>query len=152
MNQPPCKVAIDIGSKLRTIEYARNSNDMTNVMKRTIAVVDDDYRILESLESLLESAGHVVRLFPSGEAFLEAGILPEIDCLISDISMPGIDGLGLLRSARLDRPDLPVILITGREELMNAQLPLDVARQLFRKPFDGKKLLAAVSAALLKSR
>ena len=108
--------------------------------------------ILESLESLLESAGHVVRLFPSGEAFLEAGILSEIDCLISDISIPGIDGLGLLRSVRLDRPDLPVILITGREELMNTELPLGVApREVFRKPFDGKKLLAAVSAALRES-
>ena len=126
---------------------------MTDVVKRNIAVVDDDYRILESLESLLESAGHVVHLFSSGEAFLESGVFPEIDCLISDVSMPGVDGFGLLRSARLDRPDLPVILITGREELMNAQLPSDATpRKFFRKPFDGKKLLAAVSAALLESR
>jgi FixJ family two-component response regulator len=122
---------------------------MTDAIKRTVAVVDDDYRVLESLESLLESAGHTVRLFPSAEAFLEAGGLAEVDCLISDIGMPGIDGFGLLRLAQLDRPDLPVILITGREELMNAQPPVDLApRHFFKKPFDGKKLLAAVTGVL----
>ena len=70
---------------------------MTDDIKRTIAVVDDDYRILESLESLLESAGHSVRLSPSGRPFWNPGVLSEIDCLISDISMPGMDGFGLLK-------------------------------------------------------
>jgi FixJ family two-component response regulator len=125
---------------------------MTDDLKRTVAVVDDDYRILESLESLLESAGHTVRLFSSGEAFLKADVLAEVDCLISDIGMTGIDGFGLLRITRLDRPNLPVILITGREELMNIQSSADPPHNLFKKPFDGKKLLAAVSAALRETR
>ncbi len=126
---------------------------MTDDIKRTVAVVDDDYRILESLESLLESAGHSVRLFSSGEAFLESGVLADLDCLISDISMPGIDGFGLLRITRLDRPDLPVIFITGREELINSQSPADtMPRHFFKKPFNGKKLLSAVSAVLSEIR
>jgi FixJ family two-component response regulator len=45
----------------------------------------------------LESAGNSVRLFSSGDAFLESGALADLDCLMSDISMPGIDGFGLLR-------------------------------------------------------
>ncbi len=122
---------------------------MTDDLKWTVAVVDDDYRVLESLESLLESAGHTVRLFSSGETFLKADVLAEVDCLISDIGMTGIDGFGLLGIARLERPNLPIILITGREELMNFQLSADTPpRNLFKKPFDGKMLLAAVSAAL----
>ncbi len=122
---------------------------MTDDIKRTVAVVDDDYRILESLESLLESAGHSVRLFSSGEAFLESGVLADLDCLISDISMPGIDGFGLLRITRLDRPDLPVIFITGREELINSQPPADAApRHFFKSHLMGKKLLSAVSVVL----
>jgi len=126
---------------------------MTGAIKRTVAVVDDDYRVLESLESLLESAGHIVRLFPSAEAFLQADVLAEVDCVISDISMTGIDGFGLLRVAQLDRPDLPIILITGREELMNTQPPADSApRHIFKKPFDGKKLLAAVTGVLEGAR
>ena len=53
-----------------------------------IGVVEDDQRILESLEMLLESASHVVRLFTSAMALLESSSLAEIDCLISDIGLP----------------------------------------------------------------
>jgi FixJ family two-component response regulator len=122
---------------------------MTDAISRTIAVVDDDYRILESLESLLESAGHRVHLFLSAEDFLEAGVVNDVDCLISDIGMPGMDGYRLLRQVLLDRPSLPVFLITGREELTKAPAPIAVApERFFMKPFDGKKLLGAVADAL----
>jgi hypothetical protein len=77
-----------------------------------IAVVDDDQRILESLGSLLESADYAVRLLPSALALLESGCLAEIDCLISDIDMPVMDGFELLRTVHLARPELPIILIT----------------------------------------
>ena len=53
-----------------------------------VAVVDDDQRILESLEILLESAGYDARLFPSATALLESGGVQEIECLISDVGMP----------------------------------------------------------------
>jgi len=72
-----------------------------------IAVVDDDTRVLESLEDLLESAGHRVHLFKSAQALLENPAFGEIDCLISDIGMPAIDGFDLERLARAARPELP---------------------------------------------
>ena|ERR1700733_10650027 len=126
---------------------------MTEAIKHTVAVVDDDYRVLESLESLLESAGYIVRLFSSAEAFISANALSQVDCLISDISMPGIDGFRLLKVAQLDRPQLPVILITGREELMSARAPVNLpSEHFFIKPFDGKKLLAAVTVALRRNQ
>jgi FixJ family two-component response regulator len=122
---------------------------MTVAIRRTIAVVDDDSRILESLESLLESAGHCVHLFHSAEAFLESGILADVDCLISDIGMSGIDGYGLLRLVQARRPGLHVFLITGREEVIRAQPGVDLpSNHFFVKPFDGKKLLSDVAAAL----
>lgn len=115
-------------------------------MMAVVAVVDDDLRVLESLENLLESAGHSVRLFPSATALLENCAFDDIDCLISDISMPGIDGSELEGLAHAARPELPVILITGHDDTEPAAI--ERCQGFFRKPFDGRQLLAAVTKAL----
>jgi FixJ family two-component response regulator len=117
-------------------------------MTFVVAVVDDDRRVLESLGDLLESAGHVVRLFPSATALLENCAFAEMDCLISDISMPFMDGLELRRLAQAARPELPVILITGHELTEQAMAAGQGSQGFFRKPFNGQELLAAVSKAL----
>jgi FixJ family two-component response regulator len=116
--------------------------------KRMIAVVDDDPRLLESLENLLESAGYAVRTFSSARALIDAG-LSNIDCLITDIGMPAMDGFELHDIAKKSRPDLPVFLITGRHEIGDQQRAngKDISG-FFRKPFNGPALLAAVGDAL----
>jgi len=118
-----------------------------------IAVVDDDQRILESLERLLESADHAVRPFASAAALLESGYLAEIDCLISDIDMPVMNGFELLRAMHVAQPELPIILITGHPEMLN-RLPTVGSGHyhLFKKPFNGQELLTAISDALQNSR
>lgn len=117
-----------------------------------IAVVDDDVRILESLQDLLESAGHSVCSFSSARSLLENDVLPEIDCLIADIGMPLINGFELHRLARDARPDLPIIFITARPETATQKRAAAQGHQgFFRKPFDGPALLAAVKHALLAS-
>lgn len=117
-------------------------------MTAVVAIVDDDPRVLESLENLLESAGHTVRLFPSATALLEHCGFEEIDCLISDLSMAGIDGSELEGFAHAARPELPVILITGHDVTERARAAIERSQGFFRKPFDGRQLLAAVSRAL----
>jgi FixJ family two-component response regulator len=114
-----------------------------------IAVVDDDQRILGSLDILLESAGYAVRLFSSATALLESGGLREIDCLISDVGMSVMDGFELVQAIETARPGLPIILITGRPDLLNRSPP-DWPRdfRLFKKPFNGQELLTAVGEAL----
>jgi FixJ family two-component response regulator len=115
----------------------------------TIAVVDDDPRLLESLQELLESAGHSVRSFRSGQLFLEdKAALGEIACLIADIGMPVIDGFELEKLVKRQRPELSVILITGRHEIADQQRAIAQGNRFFRKPFDGQALLAAVGQAL----
>lgn len=115
----------------------------------SIAVVDDDQRILESLENLLESADYAVRPFASGTALLESGYIAEIDCLISDIDMPAMDGFELVRRIHATRPELPILLITGHPEMLNRSPPIGANyHRLFKKPFDGQELLTAVSDAL----
>lgn len=119
--------------------------------KRTVAVVDDDVRLLESLENLFESAGYNVRTFASANALLEAG-LSGIDCLITDIGMPGMDGFELLDVAKKARPRLPVFLLTGRHEIgdQDRAMGKDLSG-FFRKPFSGQDLLASVDHALRNS-
>ena len=113
-----------------------------------IAVVDDDRRILDSLRSLLESADYDVREFESAEEFLESGCLPQIDCLISDISMARMDGYELTRTIHGVRPQLPVVLVTGRPDLLSHTPGSGIGRyRAFLKPFDGQTLLEAVSDA-----
>jgi FixJ family two-component response regulator len=115
----------------------------------TIAVVDDDPRILESLGNLLESADYAVRLFASAATLLESSCLAEIDCLISDIGMPVMDGLELVRLVHAARPGLPIILITGHSDMLDRLPPIGLGHYcLFKKPFDGQELLTAVSDAL----
>jgi len=114
-----------------------------------IAVVDDDLSILGSLDILLESAGYAARLFSSATALLESGGLREIDCLISDVGMPVMDGFALGRAIETARPGLPIILITGRSDLQNRSPPDWPGHVcVFKKPFDGQELLTAVGEAL----
>jgi DNA-binding response OmpR family regulator len=125
---------------------------MAESARFVVAVVDDDHRTLESLNDLLEAAGYDARLYTSGRMLWTQGGLSDIDCLISDIGMPEMDGFELRRLALLERPELPVILITGRPEL-RAQDSSNIERdRYFEKPFDGRQLLAAIRAALGSAR
>jgi len=115
----------------------------------TIAVVDDDVRVLESLEDLLESAGHSVVLFTSGVDLLSTDVLADLDCLITDIGIPVVDGFELRSRAHSLRPNLPVIFITGRDEVTDEKKAARGSHQgFFRKPFDASALLATVARIL----
>jgi FixJ family two-component response regulator len=113
-----------------------------------VAVVDDESRILEALQSLLEAAGHTARVFESAAAFLESGVLVHADCLITDLRMPGMDGLHLQRIVNALRPLLPIIFITGRLDATPALVVGERGcRAVFAKPFNGTELLQALSSA-----
>jgi FixJ family two-component response regulator len=118
-----------------------------------IAVVDDDPSILKSLEYLLESADHTVLVFASAAAMLESGCLAEIDCVISDIDMPVMDGFDLSQAVHETRPELPIVLITGHPEMLDRLPPVEARHHfVFKKPFDGQELLATIGYAMRTSR
>jgi FixJ family two-component response regulator len=117
-----------------------------------IVGVDDDVRILESIESLVESAGFASLIFSSAEQFLQSGKLAEAGCLITDVRMPGMDGIELQHRVRFNRPELPVIVIAGhRDEEMRRKALEGGAFAFLYKPFDPGDLLAAVNRAMSSS-
>jgi len=118
-----------------------------------VAVVDDDESILWSLGSLLESADYDVLLFVSACALLESDCLGRIDCVISDIDMPRMDGFELLRIVRAMHPTLPALLITGYPDtLKRVPAAAEAWTNVFTKPFHGAALLTAVEDAIAGSR
>jgi FixJ family two-component response regulator len=125
---------------------------MNPIVKPVVAVVDDDPRIRESLESLIESAGFTAQVFALGEDFLQRENLTETNCLITDVRMPGMDGLALQRRVRLARPELPIIFITAHhdDDLERSALA-EGAVCFIRKPFDAGELLRVTKVALGKA-
>jgi FixJ family two-component response regulator len=125
---------------------------MDGLTKPVIAIVDDDRRVRESLESLIESAGFTARAFSLAEDFLQGGLLAGTSCLITDVRMPGMGGLDLQRCVRRERPELPVIFITGHHEDEVERCALAQGAACFiSKPFDAGELLRVVKSALSKS-
>jgi FixJ family two-component response regulator len=123
---------------------------MANGRSYVVALIDDNVRVLESLQDLLESAGYATRVFASAQDFLSSGALPSTGCIVSDISMPGMSGWELERRVNEERPTLPIIFITAHaeeEKLALSSTPAGKRRVIFRKPFNGPDLVAAVSAA-----
>jgi len=126
---------------------------MANEVIPIVAAVDDDFRVRESIKSLLESAGYSPRMFSSAEEFLQSGTLAEATCVIADVRMPGMDGIELQRRVRLERPTLPVILISAHynAEVRQAAIDEGVVDFLY-KPFDATDLLKTIQSALTNSR
>jgi two-component system response regulator FixJ len=114
-----------------------------------VHVVDDDLAVRQSVSFLLASDGLPVRLHESASAFLEAVKEAPTGCIVTDVRMPGIDGIELLRRLKNRGFALPVIVMTG-----HADVPLAVeamkegAVDFVEKPFDDDLFLAAVRAAL----
>jgi FixJ family two-component response regulator len=116
------------------------------VLARTIAVIDDDDRVLESLQNLLASWGYKAETYSSAELFLTSGALSRTSCIITDVEMRRMSGLGLLQHVRSRQSDIPVIIITGKPSENSESFYLDRgANGFFRKPIDGDALLTLIN-------
>jgi len=115
----------------------------------TVHVIDDDDATRDSLRFLLASAGIAVQDHPSASAFLERSEGREIGCVVTDIRMPNVSGMDLLKQLRASRPDVPVILITGHGDIALAVEAMKLgAADFLEKPFDDGTLLATVRRAI----
>ena len=113
-----------------------------------VATVDDDRRVRDSVQSVLESAGYDTVTFESAEAFLQSGALSRVACLVADVRLPGMDGTELQRRIRRGKYDTPVIFITAHDDEDVRRRALDDGAAAFLvKPFDGGDLLDLIFRA-----
>ncbi|WP_306251292.1 response regulator transcription factor [Parvularcula sp. IMCC14364] len=117
----------------------------------TIALVDDDQNILTSVSMALEADGHDVTTYEDGAQALEAINLKAPDLVVSDIKMPRMDGMELLRRLRQDS-SLPLIFLTSKDEEIDEVLGLTLgADDYVKKPFSQRLLLERVKAVLRRA-
>jgi FixJ family two-component response regulator len=117
------------------------------VKRPLVSVVDDDESVRESLPDLLREFGYAVETFTSAEGFLASNNFGRYDCLIVDITMPGMSGLDLHRELRRRGYNVPIIFITAHRDKAARAGGADVVACLF-KPFSDTALLEALNAAL----
>jgi PAS domain S-box-containing protein len=113
-----------------------------------ILLVDDDPDVRAVAAAMLREAGHTVIEAGSGGAALERLVetVPRIGLLIADLAMPGMNGFELARAARQERPDLPILFVTGFADMTRAE---DADHQtVLQKPFRAEELNAKVAEAL----
>jgi len=116
-----------------------------------VHVVDDDVAVRKSLAFLLASDGLAVRLHESATAFLDEVKDVEAGCIVTDVRMPGVDGMEFLRRLKARGSSLPVIVMTGHADVpMAVEAMKEGAVDFIEKPFGDEVFLAAVRSALLR--
>ncbi len=117
-----------------------------------VYVVDDDLQVLDSVKCLLRVANHDVHCFSNAKAFLGQLHADQTGCLITDLSMPEMDGFELQESLRSMQSMLSIIVVTGRADVSGAvRLMRNGAVTLLEKPYAPEQLLHAVSQSLALS-
>ena len=118
----------------------------------TIAVVEDDRGVLDLIKDILEVEGFDVLQYHDGRRALDAFNSSSPDLVITDIAMPEMDGLQLLRRLR-EKSDTPVILLTGRMDERDEMVALRIgADDFIRKPFSPRVLVERVRTVLRRYR
>lgn len=117
--------------------------------KGNVYVIDDDPAMRDSLDFLLGSAGFSVTLFDSALKFLETMPSLAFGCVVSDVRMPGMDGIDLLRQLKKEPKTLPIVIMTGHGDIPLAVEAIKLgAIDFLEKPFEDERLVIMISTAL----
>jgi len=117
--------------------------------KGHVYVIDDDAAMRDSLNFLLDSAGFSVTLFDDALTFLDA--LPGLGfgCVVSDVRMPGMDGIELLKRMKAQQSPFPILIMTGHGDVPLAVEAMKLgAVDFLEKPFEDDRLVTMIEAAI----
>jgi two-component system, LuxR family, response regulator FixJ len=117
--------------------------------KGHVYVIDDDAAMRDSLNFLLDSSGFGVTLFDDAQAFLDA--LPNLafGCVVSDVRMPGLDGIELLKRMKAQHSPFPILIMTGHGDVPLAVEAMKLgAVDFLEKPFDDDRLTGMIETAI----
>jgi DNA-binding response OmpR family regulator len=118
-----------------------------------VLVIEDERKVLRSLERGLQQAGYEVVTAASGEVGYQLAASQPFDCLVLDLMLPGRDGLSLLADLRREGKTLPVLILTARDAIEDRVLGLDAGGDDYLvKPFGFAELLARIRALLRRGR
>lgn len=118
-----------------------------------VFVVDDDVSVRESLQLLIQCEGCHPETFASAQAFLDNPRVLVPSCLVLDVSLPGLTGLDLQKRVAIERPDMPIIFITGYGDVPTTVQAMKAgAVEFLTKPFSDDVLLSAIRNAIERSK
>src|SRR6476659_5925057 len=114
-----------------------------------VYVIDDDAAMRDSLDFLLGSADFQITLFESAQHFLDAVSSLDFGCVVSDVRMPGIDGIELLKRLKASHSAFPVVIMTGHGDVPLAVEAMKLgAVDFLEKPFEDDRLIGMIDIAL----
>ncbi|MCP3373653.1 response regulator FixJ [Bradyrhizobium cajani] len=117
--------------------------------KGTVYVIDDDEAMRDSLNFLLDSSGYKVTLFDTAQGFLDT--LPGLafGCVVSDVRMPGLDGIELLKRMKAQNSPFPILIMTGHGDVPLAVEAMKLgAVDFLEKPFEDDRLITMIETAI----
>ncbi|WP_315707023.1 MULTISPECIES: response regulator FixJ [unclassified Bradyrhizobium] len=120
--------------------------------KARVYVIDDDEAMRDSLNFLLDSSGFEVTLFENAQSFLDT--LPKLSfgCVVSDVRMPGIDGIELLKRMKVEHSSFPIVVMTGHGDVPLAVEAMKLgALDFLEKPFEDERLVAMIESAIRRA-
>lgn len=119
----------------------------------SILFIDDEATLCAAAEEWLSVSGFAVMTFTDPQQGIARVDLDRIDCVVTDVRMPGLSGLELLRHCRIAAPDLPVVLLTGHGDVALAVDAMrDGAHDFLEKPYDAEHLVAVLDRAAERRR
>jgi two-component system response regulator FixJ len=117
-----------------------------------VFLIDDQKAVRDALGEMLSVFGFTVHAYSSADSFLDTIREPQLGCIVSDVRMPGMDGITFVRELARRRIAMPVVLISGHADVPMAVAGIKAGAQDFiEKPVDDAQLIAAINRGLART-